>query len=137
MKKLILFLITLYIPCLSVDYPADAPGENAVWERLYDTSTVDTITGRVRKIELQSSNGTDNEIRMIVTTQKDTETVLLGPIRLVKEKKVCIIPGDTVSIVGSRVNFRGKNVIIAAQISNKEKQYLFRNRKGLPVWNNR
>lgn len=64
----------------------------------------------------------------------DMIEVHLAPTKFVKNYELVFAKGDQVEVVGSKVNFEGKDTIFARQITRGTDSFVFRDDKGKPVW---
>jgi hypothetical protein len=101
----------------------------------YDQSTVTTITGTIQSVDTLS--GRRGNFHMIQLTVKDTSgtvSVNIGPSFYLDEQKISFRAGDTVEVTGSKVQFNGADVILAAQVKEQGKTIILRDDSGRPVW---
>lgn len=101
----------------------------------YDQSTVTTITGTIQSVDTLS--GRRGNFHMIELTVKDTSgtiAVNVGPTFYLDEQKISFKVGDNVVVTGSKVQFNGNDVILAAQVKDGDKTITLRDDSGRPVW---
>ena len=102
--------------------------------RMYDPKTEITLTGSIENVQQQSCMGGRTGTHLMLKTQSETDDVCVGPPGYVQQKGFSFAKGDQVEVIGSRVKFDGKDVVVARQIT-KEKQVLtLRNAQGIPAW---
>ena len=107
---------------------------NAYW-RLYNTNSVETLTGKViRAEEFTSRKGMSNGYHIILKTDQEEISVHLGPAWYINNQDEKIAVGDEISVTGSRVEYEGKTVIMAAGVSKGEDEMILRQDDGFPVW---
>ncbi len=101
----------------------------------YDQSTVTTISGTIQSVDTLS--GRSGNFHMIQLTVKDsggTIAVNVGPTFYLDEQKIAFKAGDTVEVTGSKVQFNGTDVILAARVKDGDKAITLRDDSGRPVW---
>jgi hypothetical protein len=102
---------------------------------MYDTNTVETIRGVVEKIEMITPmRGMSHGVHLLLKTRKEAVDVHLGPSWYIENQDVKIMPGDRVEVTGSRVTFRNKSAIIAAEVKKGDEVLRLRDSNGIPVW---
>jgi hypothetical protein len=110
-------------------------GMGAPYGRMYDTNTVETIRGVVEKIEMITPmRGMSHGVHLLLKTKKETVDVHLGPSWYIENQDVKIMSGDRVEVTGSRVTFRDKPAIIAAEVKKGDEMLRLRDSNGVPVW---
>jgi len=110
-------------------------GMGSQYGRMYDTKTVETITGEVTRIDLMTPmRGMSRGVHILVKTEKESIPVHLGPSWFIENQDVKIRPKDRVEIKGSRITFGGKPAIIAAEVKKGDQILKLRDDNGYPVW---
>ncbi len=110
-------------------------GTGASYGRMYDTKTVETIRGIVEKVEkITPMRGMSYGVHLLVKTEKGIIDVHLGPGRYIENQDVKIMPGDKVEVTGSRITFRNKPAIIAAEVKKGDEVLRLRDANGVPAW---
>ena len=85
--------------------------------RMYDTKTVETITGEVLAVNLiASEKGRSGGIHLTVKANKEEIAVHLGPQWYVEKQAMKLAAKDLVVVRGSRITFEGKPAIIAPRL---------------------
>jgi hypothetical protein len=105
----------------------------------YDPATVETIRGEVIDIDtLTSTGGMSGGIHLRVKTQTGEDvTVRLGPAWYVDSQAVRIQLHDTIEVKGSRIAFKERSTLIAAEVKKGDRVLTLRDEKGVPVWSGR
>ncbi len=101
----------------------------------YDQSTVTTISGTIQSVD--TLTGRSGNIHMIQLTVKDssgTIAVNVGPSFYLDEQKISFKAGDTVEVTGSKVQFNGTDVILAAKVKDGDNTITLRDDSGRPLW---
>jgi hypothetical protein len=110
-------------------------GPGSQYGRMYDPTTVETIRGEVVSVErTPPMKGMSPGVHMTVKTATETVAIHMGPSWYLENQDVKVEPKDTVEVKGSRVTFRGKPAIIAAEVKKGEEVLTLRDDKGYPVW---
>ena len=103
--------------------------------RRYNTKTVETIHGKVLRVDSMTPRHRMSQgVHLQFKTSNGVIPVHLGPSWYIENQEIEIKPNDTLKIVGSRINFDGEQVIIAAQITKEETTVKLRDTNGFPVW---
>ena len=110
-------------------------GPGTQYNRMYDTKTVETISGEVTSVDrITPAKGMTGGVHMNVKTDKETISVHLGPSWFLEYQDVKIAAKDKVEVKGSKISFAGKPAIIAAEIKKGNDVLKLRDDAGLPVW---
>jgi hypothetical protein len=103
--------------------------------QFYDSSTVTTINGTIASIDSQATpRGDFYMVRLTVKDTSGTTAVMVGPSFYLDTLNISFNKGDSIKVTGSKVNFRGNDVLIAAQIVSGGKTLKLRDDSGRPVW---
>jgi hypothetical protein len=110
----------------------------------YNTGTEMTITGTVD--EVQQINGTGpagqtwncprgwTGTHVMLKTDTGTLAVHVGPSAYLAGKNFSIAKGDKLTILGSKVQYRGSDFLIAKEITKGSEVLTLRNSAGFPLW---
>jgi hypothetical protein len=110
-------------------------GRGGAYNRLYDPKTVETVSGKVVRIErITPMAGMGQGVHLVLETDGGTIPVHLGPAWYVERQDTTVAPNDHVEVKGSRVTFDAKPAIIAAQVRKGERTLVLRDDAGIPVW---
>lgn len=113
-------------------------GPGTSYSRLYNAKTVETLSGRVEKVELFTpGKGMSQGVHILVKTDKESIPVHLGPSWYIDRQGVKLEPGDKVQVTGSRVTYKDKPAIIASEVKKGEQTLKLRDVSGVPVWSGR
>jgi hypothetical protein len=108
------------------------------YNRLYNPLTVETDSGEVVSVQkIVPARGMSGGLHFILKSDKGTVSVHLGPAWFLEREGIKIEPKDRVSVRGSRITFKGKPAIIAAEISKGERTWKLRDDNGIPLWSGR
>ncbi|MBF0515557.1 MAG: hypothetical protein HQK97_00365, partial [Nitrospirae bacterium] len=102
---------------------------------VYDTKTVDVVTGTVDSVEsFAPFRGMSMGLQLILKTDDGTMAIHLGPVWYVERQDVKIEKGDTVEVKGSKVSFEGAPAVIAAEVKRGGDTLRLRDEGGVPYW---
>jgi hypothetical protein len=147
MKKIPVIVVVLSLLFATVGFAQGEPGKGLKWsgsggwgpgspyQRFYNPSTVETITGTVESIErITPTRGMSYGVHVLLKTEKGTIPVHLGPAWYIERLDIKLEKGDTVSVKGSRITLDEKPAIIAAEIKKGQNVLVLRDGSGIPVW---
>ena len=125
------FLLLTATPTWTQQSSDGAPG-------LYNPRTVETVGGLVISGPAPTGKeGLPEPVHLTLKTEKGKVAVLLGPRQFVDRQQLKISPLDQIEVTGSRVQFQGKAVIIAAEIRKGQQVMQLRDLNGGPLWGSR
>lgn len=106
---------------------------------MYDTKTEARFTGTVEAVETvagpaRSGRRGTGGIHVTLKTATETLEVHLGPSAFMTDKKIDIVKGDTVEILGSRVTIDNEPVLLAREIKKGDHTWTLRDASGRPLW---
>ena len=140
MKK-IAFVGIFLILCLMLAAASYGQQAGDVWStkgqytRLYDSKTVETLSGEVAAVGKYTPSGKPDGVRFTLKTNQGLIEVILGRGAYIEQQGFKLEPQDKVTVKGSRVAVEGKPTIIAAEVTKGEKTLKLRDANGQPVWN--
>lgn len=129
MKKLLLFSVVMLVAASAF---AQGMGHRRMF---YDQSTVTTISGTIQSVD--TLTGRRGNFQMIQLTVKDTAGTIpvnIGPAFYLEQQNISFQVGDAVEVTGSRMQFNGNDVILAAEVKDGGKTIKLRDDSGRPVW---
>jgi hypothetical protein len=110
-------------------------GGGSPYQRLYNPSTVETISGTVVSVKrVAPAKGMSYGVHALLKTGRETIPVHLGPAWYIARLDTKIEKGDKVEVKGSRIAFNGKPAIIAAEVTKGDHTLVLRDASGIPVW---
>jgi hypothetical protein len=116
---------------------AGGHAKTSQYQRLYNPSTVETVSGEVVSIGIftpAKRKRMGKGVHLELKTDKETIAVHLGPSGYINEQNVKIEKGDRIKVTGSRVIFEGKPAIIAQTIVFGNETLKLRDENGIPLW---
>jgi DNA polymerase III alpha subunit len=103
--------------------------------QFYDASTVTTISGTIASVDSQETpRGGFYMVRLTVQDTSGTTSVMVGPTSYLDSQDISFNKGDSIEVTGSKVNFRGNDIMIAGQILSAGKTIKLRDDSGKPAW---
>jgi hypothetical protein len=104
-------------------------------QRPYDRTTVQTITGTVTNVDRLPGRRGNVFVQLNVKTASETIGVFLGPERYVEQQPTKIKAGDAVTVTGSRIRFRQRPLVLAAEVKKGAETLALRDAKsGTVKW---
>ena len=102
----------------------------------YDLGTVETLKGTVIKVEQLAPRRVErpSRVQLLLKTDKETVSVLLGPESWFKQQNFSLAPGDQVEVKGSRITRPRRTFIIAGEVRKGGQVLQLRDANGRPLW---
>lgn len=117
------------------DRGGDGWGPRSQYGRMYDTNTVETVSGRVMKVEKMAPlRGMASGVHLLVDTGRETLPVHLGPGWFLERQEAEFRPNDEIQVTGSRVTINGRPALIASQVRRDDEVLALRDAAGNPAW---
>ena len=114
---------------------APTSAQRAPAARVYDLATVETISGRIVRLENVPSRGlAEGGVHARVRTATETIPVHLGPGWYLHTQTLTLRAGDSVTVRGSRITIGGNPAIAAATVRRGNEQLVLRDSTGVPLW---
>jgi hypothetical protein len=110
------------------------PSHHWARQHRYDPATVETVRGKVVKVERVAGRGRSKGVHLLVKTDHKTIPVHVGPQWYLRDHDVTFKPGDKIEVSGSRIMFHREPVLIAGQLSQDGHTVKLRNSRGIPLW---
>ncbi|WP_441000917.1 DNA-binding protein [Fodinibius sp. SL11] len=140
MKRTLINIVLFFVitPLLTTVFAQQRSGkkmQKQMYNREFDTSSIETVEGEVTDITYQASKAKANQMGVHMTIKTDNETipVHLGPAWYLEQQEK-IQKGDQVVVTGSRVTFENKPALIASTIKRNQMTLQLRDKNGFPVW---
>jgi len=110
-------------------------GQGGHYGRMYDQTTVETMSGVVIKVErITPRRGMSYGVHLLLKTDKEVISVHLGPSWFIERQDMKIKKNDSLKVKGSRIIINKKPAIIAAEIIKGKHVLKLRDQSGIPVW---
>jgi hypothetical protein len=110
-------------------------GMGSAYSRMFNPTTIDTVSGEVLRVDaITPMKEMSYGVHLMVKTDRETLSVHLGPAWYVENQDTKIDPKDKIEVVGSRITFEGKPVIIAAEVRKGNEVLKLRDKNGFPFW---
>ena len=110
------------------------PGARA---RMYDPAMETTIAGTVEEVKTVAGRHGWHGTHLMLQTGKKILDVHLGPESFLKVKGFSFAKGDRVEVVGSKVNYKGGEALVAREIKKGGETLVLRDAQGIPQWSGR
>jgi hypothetical protein len=135
MKKLSALVVLLVLVSIAGAEPGTQWERESSYNKLFDTSTIETIKGRISDISTYPlQNGRENGIQLTVDTKGESITVHLGPDWYIEHQEKQLEVGDKVTVKGSRVEYNGSPTVFALAVATNNQMLVLRSASGAPVW---
>ncbi len=110
-------------------------GAGGHYGRMYDPNAMETVSGEVVMVgKITPMKGMSYGVRLLVKSGEGEVSVHLGPAWYIENQDVKIVPGDKVEIKGSKITFKGKPALIAAEVKKGDEVLNLRDEAGIPLW---
>jgi hypothetical protein len=76
----------------------------------------------------------DQGLHLVLRTAQGTILVHLAPARFLRSQGFHIIPGEQVTVVGNRVNYREQDAFLARELTRGNEALIVRDHQGRPLW---
>ncbi len=131
MKTWLGVLVAAVLACV-----VPAVGQKSTNGPKYDVTKEVTVKGVVEEVvdRMCPVSGGMGAHFMLKLSDGGLIEVHLAPTKFVKSYELVFAKGDQVEVVGSRINFEGKDTILAKQVTRGQDSFVFRDDKGNPVW---
>ena len=145
-SKSFMSLVSIFILLLSCSDALSQKGVNrkvgggggrgsAYGSRMYNTTTVESLTGKVTSVERITQTGRRYcGIHLFLKTSDEEISVHLGPAWFIDSLDLAIEQDDTLEVTGSRITYDGKPAFIAAILEKGDQTITLRDEIGIPVW---
>lgn len=110
-------------------------GHGSQYGRMYDSNSVETISGEVVSVDtFTPMGGMSGGMNLRLKADDETVDVHLGPAWYLQNQDISIEPKDKIEVKGSKVDFNGQFVLMAAQVKKGDATLMLRDESGFPVW---
>jgi hypothetical protein len=111
-------------------------GPRVHYGKMWDAGTVETVKGVVTAVQeyVSGRGGKAHGLQVTVRTDKETISVILGPVSYLQEQSFSFEPQDALIVKGSRMSVQGQTLLIAAEVAKGGKTLKLRNEAGTPLW---
>lgn len=106
-------------------------GEGA---RMYDRATELTLKGTVEDVKQPTGQKGWPGTHLTLKSNLGTFDVHVGPTSYISSQQFALAKGDTIEVIGSKVNVRGQDALLARQITKDGKVLILRDEQGFPLW---
>jgi len=110
-------------------------GAGSPYNRCYDPTNVETFFGEVTRIEATvPMGGMSDGISLLLTMQRASVPVHLGPTWYIERLDTRIEVGDRIEVKGAKAFAAGVPAVIAAEVRKGDSVLVLRDAAGIPVW---
>ena len=110
-------------------------GVGSQYDRMFDPNSVQTVSGEVVSVDkFTPASGMSSGVHLLVKTATETISVHLGPSWFIENQDTKIAPKDRIEFKGSRITYKGKPAVIAAEVKKGDEVLTLRDANGVPVW---
>ena len=110
-------------------------GHGSQYGRMYDSNSVESISGEVVSVDtFTPMGGMSGGMNLRLKADNETVDVHLGPAWYLQNQDISIEPQDKIEVKGSKVNYNGRSVMMAAQVKKGDATLMLRDESGFPVW---
>lgn len=136
MKTTIITLIALlFVFITSSTIAQNGWGRGSNYNKLYDTKTVETISGTVTTIDkVYTDKNSTYGVHLTISTNNGEINVHLGPAWYIENQDLQIVKDDNITVTGSKVTYDGNKVIIAKEVVKGDQILKLRDEDGYPLW---
>lgn len=127
MKTLLRFALAPTLVLLAAD-KAKEP------EPTYNVATVINFTAKVTEVRDVSRDNPLAGLHLTVQFESQALDVYVGPSEFVKVFDVTFVKGDSIQVIGSKVDFEGSAVVLAREVTLGPVTLLCRDKDGSPLW---
>jgi hypothetical protein len=127
-------ILALTLACGPENQGGPGPEDGAVYDRMYDSKTVETVRGEVVSVAKITDQGKGYGVSLALKTNRETIRVYLGPGWFLEQQGLFFAPRDQLEITGSQITFQGRRTLIAAQVNNGGQSLKLRDPAGIPAW---
>ncbi|HUL35602.1 MAG TPA: hypothetical protein VL128_17095 [Candidatus Eisenbacteria bacterium] len=100
----------------------------------YDPKTETTVNGIIQEVKEVPGPGRSTGTHLVVKAGDELVAVHVGPTWYLQQVKCDLQKDAQVEILGSKVVFEGKDVVLARQIKEGGNEWTLRNAQGIPAW---
>ncbi|HVA01441.1 MAG TPA: hypothetical protein VMV34_07280 [Terriglobia bacterium] len=126
-------LMVMTVLALPVAYAQMGPGPGGR-ARMYNPATETTVKGTVEEVKTVAGRHGWHGTHLTLKTEDKTLDVHLGPESFLKEKGFSLAKGDRVEVIGSKVNYKGGEAIVAREVKKGGETLVLRDAQGIPKW---
>ena len=103
-----------------------------------DPKTVETVRGEVISVDkIVPKKGMSYGLHAVLKTDMEEISVHIGPGWYLEKQEFKLAKGDTIEVKGSRITYKEKPAIIAAEVKKGNALLKLRDENGVPVWSAR
>jgi hypothetical protein len=101
---------------------------------MYDPKTELTLSGSIEEVQQTPCMGKRTGVHLLLKTQSEAVDVCVGPAGYIQQNGFSFAKGDIIELIGSKVNFNGRGLVVARQITKEKQTLTLRDAQGVPQW---
>jgi len=142
-RSLIPAVVALAIPLFFVTIALAGRGmggweQGSRYNRMYDPKTVETVRGEVISVDkIVPRKGMSYGLHAVLKTDMEEISIQIGTGWYLEKQDFKIAKGDTIEVKGSRIAYKEKPAIIAAEVRKGDALLKLRDENGVPAWSAR
>ena len=114
---------------------SDGWGMNGSYCGMYNTGTIETISGEIISInKFTPIKGMSHGVHIMVKTDTEIIPVHLGPLWYIEKQDFKLETKEKIKVKGSVINFEDKKTIMASEVTKGNTTLRLWDEKGRPVW---
>ncbi len=103
----------------------------------YDLKSEVKVNGTMESFDVIRGRGMRGGLEITINDGKDKHTVHVGPTWYLDDINLDINNGDKLEVFGSKIDVKGKTLILASKITQNGKTYSLRDKYGVSKWGRR
>jgi hypothetical protein len=100
----------------------------------YEAAAELSVKGVVEVLNTPDCPGGRVGVHPILRSAGAQVEIHLGPQPFLAKEKFALAVGDSIEVIGSKVKYQGREVILARQVSKGDRTLKLRDMSGKPVW---
>jgi len=138
MNSLMKFTMLLLVILFGTSYLFSQPGRGLNQSditKLYNPTTEANVDGKISSVVIADS-GFGRFPAVIINLKNDNKEVpvYMAPEWYLKDEKIELKKDQVITVTGSHVTHNNQPLLIARTMKYNDKEVIFRNSKGVPVW---
>ncbi len=102
--------------------------------RKYNPATEVTVSGVVDDVVQSQGKRGRTGTHVVLKSGSEVLNVHLGPSAFLGSNNFTVAKGDKIEVTGSKIQFDGKDVVIAREVKKADQVLTLRDAQGLPKW---
>lgn len=108
------------------------------YRRPFDTESLEEVTGNIVEVFYSKESSYNSRgVILFLAVEEDILEVHLGPSWYINRQFKGFKHGEEITVTGSKVEFRNKEIIVAQILERGNKKFQLRDHQGSPLWESR